>query len=245
MNKSDAADHLSTGDFGEFFRAVHGVEPFPWQAKLAESVTATGTWPSTLSVPTAAGKTAVIDIAIFHLALETVKAPHVRKAPRRILFVIDRRVVVDEAFLRAQGIAERLQESLDGPPGIVRTVAHNLLSLGGDLPLHVARLRGGMYRDHGWARSPAQPSVCVSTVDQVGSRLLFRGYGVSESARPIHAGLVGSDSLIVVDEAHLSTAFLESLDWVAKYRGDGWASQPLSTPFSVVRMSATVAGAGS
>jgi len=244
LNKSDAA-HLSPGDFKAFFNALHGFDPFPWQARLAESVTTTRAWPSTLSVPTAAGKTAIIDIAIFHLALEAVHAAAIRKAPRRIFFVVDRRVVVDEAFLRAQGIAEQLQESLEGPPGIVRTVARNLLSLGGELPLSVARMRGGMYQDHGWAKSPAQPSVCVSTVDQVGSRLLFRGYGVSESARPIHAGLVGSDSLIVVDEAHLSKAFVDSLNWVKKYRSDGWASHPPETPFSVVRMSATVASADS
>ncbi len=41
----------------------------------------------------------------------------------------------------------------------------------------------------------------------IGSRLLFSGYGCGFKTRPMHAGFLGQDSLIVHDEAHLEPAF--------------------------------------
>lgn len=218
---------MSAPSFDEFFYALHEREPFPWQRMLADRVQTSG-WPEVLALPTAAGKTSVIDIAVFALATATRERPQ----PRRIFFVVDRRVVVDEAFEQARALAERLGEG----SGVLGEIATMLRALGGEAPLRAAVLRGGIYRDHGWARSPAQPLVCVSTVDQVGSRLLFRGYGVGNQ-QPIHAGLAGNDSLIVLDEVHLSRPFEQTLHWLGRYRN--WAEQPVTTPWHVVRMSAT------
>ncbi len=112
-------------------------------------------------------------------------------------------------------------------------------------PLRVAVLRGGMYRDDTWADSPAQPLICASTVDQVGSRLLFRGYGLGRSGRLTHAGLVGNDSLILVDEAHLSRPFLtttQAIEALRKPNQPGWGPLAPQLPFQVVPMSATPGG---
>jgi CRISPR-associated endonuclease/helicase Cas3 len=79
--------------------------------------------------------------------------------------------------------------------------------------------------------------VICSTVDQVGSSLLFRAYGTSEYGRSIRAGLAAYDSLIILDEAHTSRAFAETLGAIERYRG--WADVPLELPFTVVEMSAT------
>lgn len=218
---------MSAPSFDEFFHALHEREPFPWQRMLADRVQRDG-WPAVLALPTSAGKTSVIDIAVFALATATEERPQ----PRRIFFVVDRRVVVDEAFEQARALAERLKDGA----GVLGEIAERLLALGGETPLRAALLRGGIYRDHSWARSPAQPLVCVSTVDQVGSRILFRGYGVGNQ-RPIHAGLAGNDALVVLDEVHLSHPFEETLHWLGRYRE--WAECPLATPWEVVRMSAT------
>ena len=80
-------------DFTAFFHEVHGPKkkPFPWQIELAKQVCTSG-WPEQLDLPTAAGKTSVLDIAVFSLAAQA--ADTNRTAPLRIFFVIDRRVVV-------------------------------------------------------------------------------------------------------------------------------------------------------
>jgi CRISPR-associated endonuclease/helicase Cas3 len=222
---------LGQAEFPDFFRALWGYEPFPWQATLAERVLAQSgePWPEAIAVPTSAGKTACIDVAVFALAAR------VEVSPRRIWFVVDRRVIVDEAHERARTLGGKLAEARDG---IVFKVAERLRRISNsDEPLQAHLLRGGVYRDDGWARSPLQAAVISSTVDQFGSRLLFRAYGRSQRAWPIQAGLAGNDSLVLLDEAHCAKPFLETLRAVRHYRRIG--REPLPVPFHAVVMSAT------
>ena len=206
---------LRPADFDSFFRAIHGSghDPFPWQQDLVDRLAERDEWPDVLDLPTGAGKTAAMDAAVFHLAL---RADTPGKAALRIALVVDRRLVVDDAFGRARKIAKALCHALcadvEGHE-VVREVAGRLRRLaGGDAPpLIVRRLRGGAPLEHDWARTPTQPTILCSTVDQIGSRLLFRGYGVSDRMKPVHAGLLGADSLILLDEAHLSEPFRQTL----------------------------------
>ena len=204
---------LRPADFDGFFRAIHGHGPFPWQQDLVDCITGCDEWPDVLDLPTGAGKTAAMDAAVFHLAL---RADTPRKAALRIAFVVDRRLVVDDAFGRAEKIADKLRQALcadvEGHE-VVREVACRLRRLAGDgaPPLLARRLRGGAPLEHDWARTPTQPTILCSTVDQIGSRLLFRGYGVSDRMKPVHAGLLGTNSLILLDEAHLSEPFRQTL----------------------------------
>jgi CRISPR-associated endonuclease/helicase Cas3 len=227
-------------DFASFFVAVNGYAPFPWQEKLVHEVVAHGgRWPAVLDLPTSAGKTSALDAAVYLLALEAGKPVHDRMAAVRTFFVVDRRIVVDEAGQKARKLAKLLNDPPADVAAIVNAVAQRLESFGGEKALHVSVLRGGMYRDGSWAESPTQPTICLSTVDQVGSRLLFRGYGVGPNQRAVHAGLVGNDALILVDEAHLSRPFIETLKAVEFYRSDRWAESQVKTPFQVCVMSAT------
>jgi CRISPR-associated endonuclease/helicase Cas3 len=222
--------------FAAFFSALWGVDPFPWQTVLADKV-ATGRWPAALDLPTASGKTACIEVALFALATQADLPTEQRLAPRRIWFVVDRRIVVDEAFDRARRIADKLAVAGSGPLAVV---ADRLRALAGtNRPLAVARLRGGVFRDDGWARLPSQPAVITSTVDQLGSRMLFRGYGLSQRTSPIFAGLAANDSLVLLDEAHCSVPFLQTARAVERYRTDEWTEVRLPSPFAFVVMSAT------
>jgi CRISPR-associated endonuclease/helicase Cas3 len=226
-----SAFDLSPDDFVPFFRAVHGVDPFPWQERLLRQVTTDGIWPDVLDLPTGSGKTAALDLAVFHLALEAGRE-NGRCAPLRIAFVVDRRLIVDDAYTRACKLADALTNP-NNP--IVCRVAAALQRFVGEnqRPLAARRLRGGMPREDDWARTPVQPTILCSTVDQVGSRLLFRGYGISDRMKPVHAGLFGSDCLILLDEAHLSKPFRQTLAAIEKLR------KPDGAPWGVAFLTAT------
>lgn len=258
---------LTVEDFPAFFKAIHGDDPFLWQQRLLGNVIETGRWPRTIAAPTGAGKTAVLDVALFHLAMEAHRGGE-RNAPVRICFAVDRRIIVDQAFDRALDVKcvldrslglrgcsrdacvckrdiERARRQAEAP--IVRRVAETLSvfsseppSTGVDkkIPLHVEQLRGGMPREDDWARTPAQPTILCTTVDQLGSRLLFRGYGVSERMAPVHAGLLGEDCLILLDEAHLSMAFAETLDHVRRWRKER-SEKEAARPWNFCELTAT------
>jgi CRISPR-associated endonuclease/helicase Cas3 len=220
--------------FREFFSAIWGADaaPFPWQEELAKRVLQ-GDWPKSIGLPTAAGKTAVLDVAVYALAMG---AP---RAARRIFFVVDRRVVVDEATERADDLREALEKA--EPASDLGKLAQRLCEIArSSVPLVTATLRGGIPRQSWWTDSPIQPAIVCSTVDQIGSSLLFQAYGISPYARPIRAGLAAYDSLIILDEAHTSQPFAETLGWIGRYRA--WAEQPFELPLTVVEMSATPRG---
>lgn len=230
---------LTVADFGPFFRAVHGDDPFAWQADLAERVIEGEGWPEGIDIPTGLGKTAVIDIAVFALAAQAGREPGARTAPTRTFMVVDRRVIVDQSHGRAGKIARALVDP--AAPPVVQAVAAALRSLtAGGQPLQVVRMRGGTTWGWRWLADLAQPAVIVATVDQFGSRLLFRGYGVGNNLRPIDAALCGTDSLLVLDEAHLSQPLIDTVRAVATH--EGRASDPAMPrrPSAPVLLSATL-----
>ena len=240
---------LAAAQFPDFFEAVHSTNterkrPFDWQVRLAADVLVNDGWCDVIRVPTGCGKTCVLDLAVFELALQAGRTPSERSAPRRICLVVDRRLVVDEATDHARRILRAIRDAPRKPhvTPVLKAVAERLRALASEHgePLRIVRLRGGVYRDDGWASDPLTPTVLVSTVDQIGSRLLFRGYGVSRRNLPVHAGLLAFDTRMFVDEAHLSTVFTDTLDHVRRYQRLV-KNSPLPTErgLSIVRMSAT------
>jgi len=230
---------MTPDSFNDFFFALWGRVPFDWQTRLLNRVVNEG-WPSTLDLPTGSGKTAALDIAVFALALDASCPRDERRQPRRIVLVVDRRVVVDQAFERAVAIANKLNDAKEGILAEVAKALHELSGNTEGLPILPAILRGGMPRESEWAKSPSQPVILTSTVDQVGSRLLFRGYGVSERMRSVHGGLLGCDTLLLLDEVHLARPFEDTLSAITQFYVKA-QSDRLTQPLQFVRMSATVA----
>lgn len=207
--------------FREWYQAINGREPFPWQARLADQVAGTGEWPELVGIPTGLGKTACVDIAVWALAHQADLSPGDRTAPTRIWWVVNRRLLVDDTFRHASRVSALLANP-ENPPdseaeaepftaagitgeaaAVVQAVADRLRNIAaGGPPLRALRLRGG--ESHNRPDTPAQPTVICSTIPMYGSRVLFRGYGSSRTMRPIDAALAGTDSLILLDEAHLA-----------------------------------------
>ena len=229
--------NLSPSRFAEFFYAVHGQEPFPWQNRLAKQVIQ-DQWPDVIDIPTGCGKSAALDAAVYALAANP------QAMPRRIAVIVDRRIIVDQLHSRAEIIADKIA-SREKP--ILADVSDALQALTGDeraaqSPLAVSKMRGGAPVDNSWAEEPHRPWIITSTVDQLGSRILHRGYGTSPRMRPIHAGLAGNDILIILDEVHLSAPFAQTLKAIERLHQ---GRQHLPTRFKTVQMSATAATAES
>lgn len=230
---------MIASDFDQFVRDVHGHAPFPWQSAVVEDILRDGTWPSSVDVPTGLGKTTMLDVAVFVLALSAGGEAPRDLGRRRIFFVVDRCLVVDQAEAHARRIAAALADAAPGTIGA--EIAGRLRSLSTSSSpdvLHVVKMRGGVTWDAAWLPRPDLPAIVTGTVDQVGSRLFFRGYGVSTGRRPIDAALVGTDSVVLVDEAHLAQALTASLDAARSF--DAPTQRVL--PTSVTHLSATHAG---
>lgn len=184
--------------FEDDFRGLTGREPFPWQVELWRTFVEEppDNWPKVVDIPTGLGKTSVVPIWLLALASRP------ENVPRRLIYVVNRRTVVDQTTEEVLKIRQN-----------VRKLSHPCIQ-----GLAISTLRGE-YADNGeWKTNPSNAAIIVGTVDMIGSKLLFSGYGDSRRMRPLHAGLLGCDTFFVHDEAHLTPAFGRLLREVVKFQ---------------------------
>jgi CRISPR-associated endonuclease/helicase Cas3 len=146
-------------------------------------------------------------MALWLLALAHQAAEGATSLPRRLVWVVNRRVVVDQATSEAERLRQRLGDEALADLNPVREALRKLSAATADDLLGISTLRGQFADNAEWRIDPARPAVVVGTVDMVGSRLLFAGYGCGFKSRPLHAGFLGQDALLIHDEAHLEPAF--------------------------------------
>jgi CRISPR-associated endonuclease/helicase Cas3 len=168
--------------FAASFETLTGHKPMLWQQRLFDEFAA-GRIPSALDLPTGLGKTSV-------MALWLIARAQGAKLPRRLVYIVDRRAVVDQATAEAERLRDNIAKAALGIE-----------------KLPISTLRGRFVDNREWRDDPAAAAIIIGTVDMIGSRLLFSGYGVSPKMRPYHAGLLGADALVVLDEAHLVPPF--------------------------------------
>lgn len=219
--------------FVSAFHSLTNTPPFPWQVALYERLVSDrpDNIPSSCNLPTGLGKTSVIAIWLIALA-------NGGKLPRRLVYVVNRRTVVDQTTDEVEKIRQNLAKAgLVEPLKELCSLSHETCQ--DQLPLAISTLRGQLADNREWSADPARPAVICGTVDMIGSRLLFNGYGVGFKGRPLHAGFLGQDVLLVHDEAHLEPAFQDLL--VAIQLEQGRCKEFRS--FHVMELSATSRGA--
>ncbi|MCL6512099.1 MAG: type I-U CRISPR-associated helicase/endonuclease Cas3 [Anaerolineae bacterium] len=187
-------------ELAQRFNELTGHPPLRWQTRLLQRML-NGELPELCDLPTGLGKTAVIVIWLLALYGQLASGKQVM-LPRRLIYIVNRRTVVDQATNIVLKVKERIQRA-DTP------MTRALRDVLGDLA--VSTLRGELADNEEWKADPSRPAIIIGTVDMIGSKLLFRGYGDSYRLRAHHAGLLGQDALIIHDEAHLTPAFGELL----------------------------------
>lgn len=217
---------------------------YAWQLRLLDDWIEGRRWDA-LDVPTGLGKTSVLTLWLIARALGAA-------VPRRLIYVVDRRAVVDQASAEAVKLAGKLDCFLDSDSE--GSAVREQLGLRRrpkradgepDTWLPISTLRGQTRDNRRWFEDPAACAIVVGTVDMIGSRLLFEGYGVSRWMRPVHAGLIGLDSLVVLDEAHLVPPFKALVRQASDLAGEdhervmGTGQAVLPAPLQLMALSAT------
>lgn len=219
--------------FDQLYRSLTGHDgACRWQYRLFCDLES-GQFPTDIELATGLGKTSIIALWVLALGRALTHSSHV--VPRRLAYVVDRRVVVDQASEFAEKVRERLEEAAKDENHALYALATTLKNAGcTSSVVEVSTLRGQRALDTRWRDDPTRPAIIVGTVDMIGSRLLFSAYGrVGPWGRALEAGLVGQDCLLVLDEAHLCSPFAMTLTAIERRVGT-------LAPFAVVRMGATM-----
>lgn len=216
-------------EFSKSFEALTDHPPFPWQERLYQRFM-DDDFPETCLIPTGLGKTSIIAIWLIALANKPT-------LPRRLVYVVNRRTVVDQTSFEV----EKIRDNLSRCPQL-EAIFREMCALdlekedGNSIPLAISTLRGQYADNQQWSQDPARPAVICGTVDMIGSRLLFSGYRCGFKSKPMQAGFLGQNALLVHDEAHLEPAFQQLIEEICKEQKRCNEARPLQ----VMALSATV-----
>lgn len=160
-----------------------------WQSDLAKEATCRN---RLIRIPTGLGKTeGVLAAWSYHrLHREDVRWP------RRLVWCLPMRVLVEQTDQVAQQLAARIPEPQ-------RPTIH--IAMGGEDSTE-------------WFLYPERPAVIIGTQDMLLSRALNRGYACARARWPIEFGLLNQDALWVMDEVQLMDVGLATSAQIQSFR---------------------------
>ncbi len=185
---------MSRNDFEKWFKTLcEHPSPRDWQVDLASGDRPTS---QLIRIPTGLGKTeGVLATWSFHRLMRGDKG-----WPRRLVWCLPMRVLVEQTFQSALEIASKINRELAGPEQV---------------SVHQA-MGGEEIGD--WFLFPERPAIIIGTQDMLLSRALNRGYGSSRARWPIEYGLLNHDVLWVMDEVQLMDVGLATSAQLQAYR---------------------------
>lgn len=178
-------------NFVEWFAEITQKDPFPYQVRLATAAEL----PLLLNVPTGAGKTAAAVLSWLwrrRYADQEIR----RHTPRRLVYCLPMRTLVEQTHAEVSNWLVRAE--LDHKVG-----------------LHL--LMGGAVSNR-WEAQPEQDCILIGTQDQLLSRALNRGYGMSRYKWTVHFALLNNDCLWIIDEVQLMGAGLRTTAQLQGFR---------------------------
>jgi CRISPR-associated endonuclease/helicase Cas3 len=170
-------DHMTFDELVSQATGDKREKPYPYQSVLAEHGL-----PELLAVPTGTGKTMAAVLPWLYRRRFHPDATVRSATPRRLVFVLPMRVLVEQTAAVVRGWLAGL-----GLEGVVDCEV----------------LMGGEPRVAPWRAHPERDAVIIGTLDMVISRSLNRGFGESRFVWPIDFGLFNNDCHFVYDEVQL------------------------------------------
>lgn len=135
-----------------------------------------------------------------------------KSIPTRLIYALPTRSLVDQVYANIQNVVE--ESGLED--------------------IKVYCLKGGQI-EHGFEQDLTQPAILVGTQDQLLSRALNRGFGVSWGQRPLHCAALTNDCRWILDEIQLTGVAYSTLAQLYKH----WRTIGTYGPMQLCLMSAT------
>lgn len=189
---------MTAPTFDEFFTSAMGLDPKKGGPHAYQRAIACETeLPHLVGVPTGCGKTAAIVLGWLYRRFKHSEASVRQTTPRRLIYCLPMRTLVEQVRDNATCWLERLQllAGNRGPDGRYRPDWI-------ERRIPVFTLMGGEERVD-WQAYPEREAILIGTQDMLLSRALNRGYGLYPAYWPMDFGLINVDSLWVLDEVQL------------------------------------------